>query len=94
MQRQTLGLTIDQGHPRSVSTACANAAKIAIKEFGPSYLQAFLNDFGGELIDAVVNRPMENMLNGTALIVGSTMLTDMLDTPIPKLAMGKGVNIR
>lgn len=32
------------------------------------------------------------MLDGTAFVMRSTMLTDMLDAPIPKLAMGKEVD--
>lgn len=37
---------------------------------------------------------MENMLDGTALVMGSAVLTDVLDAPISKLAMGKGVDMR
>lgn len=37
---------------------------------------------------------MENMLNCTALVVGSAMLTDVLDAPVAELAMGKQIDLR
>jgi hypothetical protein len=87
------GLTVNQGHPRSVSPAGTHATKVAIKELRASYLQAFLDNLGGELIHAVVNCPEENVLGGTALVMRSAVLTDMLNAPISKLAMGEGVDV-
>lgn len=34
------------------------------------------------------------MLDCTALVVGSAMLTDVLDAPVAELAMGKQIDLR
>lgn len=65
-----------------------------IHELSTPNLEAFLHDFRCKLIHAVIHGPAYNMLDSTALVVGSTMLTDVLNAPISKLTMSKHVNLR
>lgn len=80
-------LTINQRHPRSISTTSTHARKITIQKFRAAYLQTFLYNFRGKLVHTVVNCPKKDMFNGAAPIVRGTMLADMLNAPIAKLSM-------
>lgn len=93
-RKSRLQLTINQGHPGPVSSTRANSREIAIQEFWASYLQAFLDDFGGKLIHTVIYCPMEDMLGGATLVMGSTVLADVLDTPVAKLTVSEYIDLR
>jgi hypothetical protein len=86
-------LTVNQWHPRSFGTTSAYTGEIAVQELGAPDLQTFLDDFGCKLIHAVIHSMVEYMLNRTTLVVGSAMLTYVLDAPVAELAMSKQINL-
>jgi hypothetical protein len=86
-------LTINQWHARSVRTPDADASEIPIHELRTSDLEAFFHDLRCKLIHAVINSPVENMLHSTALVMRSTVLTDVLDAPISELPMSEYINL-
>jgi hypothetical protein len=73
-------------------TALTNTFKIPIEEFVATNLQAFLDDLGCKLVHAVLDRVAKNVVDGTATISRSTVFADMLDAPVPELAMSNHVN--
>ena len=85
-------LTIDQGHARAVRTAGANPREIAIKKLSAANFKAFFDDLGSKLVHAIVASPQEDMLDGTILVMRSSVLTDVLDAPITELAMGEEID--
>lgn len=85
-------LTVNQRHSRSISTTGAHSSEVAVQELWTSYFQTFFYYFRGKLVHAIINRPVDDMLNGTAFVVRSTMLTYVLDTPIPELTVCKHVD--
>lgn len=86
-------LTINQGHSRPVSTARADSREVAIQELCASYLQAFLHNFGGKLIHAVIDGVMDDMLDCATLVMGSAVLTNMLDAPVAELTVSEYINL-
>lgn len=86
--------TINQWHTGPVRTACADSIEIPVQERGSANLKALLHDLRGKLIHTVINGPVNDMLNGTILVVGSTVFADMLDTPVAELAVGEHVDFR
>lgn len=62
-----------------------------IQKFRTSDLQAFLDNLGCKLIHAVVNGTVEDMVGSSTLIERGTVLANMLDAPISKLAVRENV---
>lgn len=85
-------LTIDQRHARAVRTASANTGKITVKELSTTNFKTFFNNLRSELVHAIISGPHEDMLDGTVLVMWSSVLTDVLDAPIAKLAVGEEIN--
>lgn len=84
---------VDQGNSGAVNAAFTDAVQISAKEVGAANLQALLDNFGGELIHAVLRSIANDVVDRPAAVRWSTVLTDVLDTPISKLAMGDDVDI-
>lgn len=83
---------VDEWHARTIRAAFADPFKVAVKELIAANLEAFLNDFGGVLIHTVFGSKAEDMANSTATISWSTMLADVLDTPVAKLTVRDDIN--
>ena len=75
-----------------IRAAFADPFKVAVKELIATNLEAFLNDFRGVLIHTVLGSKAENMANSTATISRSTVLADVLDTPVAKLTVRDDIN--
>lgn len=71
----------------------AYALEVSFQEFGAANLKAFLDDLGCKLIHAVFGSIAEHMVDGTATILGSSVLTNMLDAPVAKLTMSHDVDV-
>lgn len=65
-----------------------------IHELCAANLEAFFHNLRCKLIHAVIHSPAKNMLNSSALVVGSTVLADVLNAPIPELTMSKYIDLR
>ena len=64
-----------------------NNAEVAFKELDTANLQAFFDNLGSKLIDAVAVRITEDMVNHSPLVWRRAMLAEMLNAPIPKLSV-------
>lgn len=84
---------VNQGNPSSVTATFTDTVKVATKELGSSNLQTLLNDFRGELISAVLGCVANHMINGSASVRRSAVLTNVLNAPVPKLTMSHNVNV-
>jgi hypothetical protein len=83
---------VDQRNAWTVETTLADTIKVAAEEVNTTNLEALLNNLGGKLVHAVLRSIANDMVNGTATISWSTMLADVLDAPVAKLAMSNDVN--
>lgn len=84
---------INKWNSSAVTAALADAIKITTKKFSTPNLEAFLNNFGSELISAVLCCIPNNMVNGAAPVGRRTMLADVLNAPVSKLAVGHNVDV-
>jgi hypothetical protein len=83
---------VDQGNARTVKATLADAVKVTTKEINTANLEAFLDHLGGELIHAILGGIADDMVNCPAAISWGTVLANVLDAPVSKLAMGNNVN--
>ena len=83
---------VDQWNTRTVETTLTNTIKIAAEEVDTTNLEALLNDLGSKLIHAILRGVADDMVNCPATISWGTMLADVLDAPVAKLAMSNDVN--
>jgi hypothetical protein len=83
---------VDQWDSRTVKATLADTVKVTTKEINTTDLEALLNDLGGELVHTVFGSIANDMVDGTAAISWGTMLTDVLDAPVAKLAMSHDVD--
>jgi hypothetical protein len=83
---------VDQWNARTVETTLTNTIKIAAEEVDTTNLEALLNDLGSKLIHAILRGVADDMVNCPATISWGTMLADVLDAPVAKLAMSNDVN--
>ena len=93
MASQSRQLTIDQWHARPVRPASADTREVMIHKLSAANLETFFHNLRCELIHAVIHSPVKNMLNSAAFVVGSTMLADVLNTPVPELTMSKYIDL-
>lgn len=85
-------LTVNKWHARSMSSSFADALQVAIHELWSADLQALLDHFGCELVDAIVGGEAEDMLNGAALVRWQTVFADMLNAPVAELTVGDHID--
>lgn len=83
---------VDQRNARTVETTLTDTIEVATEEVNTTNLEALLNNLGCKLIHAVLGSIADDMVNGSAAISWGTMLADVLDAPVAKLAMGNDVN--
>lgn len=83
---------IDQWNARTVETTLTDTIKIAAEKIDTTNLEALLDDLGSKLIHAILRGVADDMINGSATISWGTMLADVLDAPVAKLAVSNNVN--
>lgn len=83
---------INEWNSRTVKTTFTDAIQVATQKLDTTYLQALLDHFGRKLIHAVFRSISNDMISGTTAISWSSMLADVLDAPISKLAVSDNVN--
>lgn len=85
---------VNEGDSGAVKSTLTNAIKIATEEINATDLETFLDNFGSELIHAIVRSVANNMVDGSAAISWRAVLTNVLDAPIAKLPLGNDINFR
>lgn len=85
-------LTVDEWNAWTVWMSCRDDCKISLHEFSPTNLETFLHNLGSKLVDAVAVSIGKDMVDDAALVRWRTMLAQMLDTPVAKLAMGDKID--
>jgi hypothetical protein len=68
-------------------------SEIAVHEFNPTDLEAFLNNLGSKLVNAVIVGIVKNVVDDTAFVRGGTMLAQVLDTPVAELTVSDKVDV-
>lgn len=84
---------IDQWNTSAISTAFTDAVKVPTKEVSTTNLEALFDDLGCKLICAILGSVPNDMINCSTTVRRSAMFANMLNAPIPKLAMGDDVDI-
>lgn len=84
---------VDEGDARSIWPRGSDDPKISIQEVQSANLEALLDNLGGKLVDAVVIRVRENVVDDTTLVRRRAVFAQVLNTPITKLAVGNKVNV-
>lgn len=84
---------VDQGNAWTVEATLTDSVQIAAEKLGSSNLEAFLNDLGSELVHGVLCSVTNDVIDGTATVGRSTVLADVLDAPVAKLAVCHDVDI-
>jgi hypothetical protein len=84
---------IDERNARTIRPSSSDDSKIAIQEVQSANLEALLNNLGGKLIDAVVIRVGQDVVNDATLVRGRAVLTEVLDTPVSELAVSDEINV-
>lgn len=84
---------VDQRDPGPIGSALTDAIQVSAEKLRPADLEALLNDLGGELVHAVLGGVAEDVVYGPATIARGAMLTDVLDAPVAKLAVGNNVDV-
>jgi len=83
---------VDKWHARTIRTSLADDVEVAVKEVGAANFKALLDDLGSELIHAVLCSVAQDVVDSTVAVRKSTVLTDVLDAPVAKLAVGDDID--
>ena len=84
---------VDEGNARTIRTSSGDDAQIAVEELVTTNLEAFLDNLGSKLVDAVVVGVGENVINDTTLVWRRTMLAEVLDAPVAELTVGDEIDV-
>jgi hypothetical protein len=83
---------VDQWNARTIETTLTDTVKIATEEVNTTNLEALLNDLRRKLVHAVLRGIADDMVDSSAAISWGTVLADVLDAPVAKLAMSNDVD--
>ena len=83
---------VDEWNAWTIWAAFADTVEVAAEKLNAANLEALLDDFGRELIHAVLGSVSDDMIDGAAAISRSPVLADMLNAPVSKLAMSDDVD--
>lgn len=81
-----------EGHARPIGSSLADTLQVAIEKLATSDFEALLNNLGRVLVHAVFGGEAEDVVNSTTTISRSTMLANVLDTPVTELTMCDYIN--
>jgi hypothetical protein len=84
---------VDEGDPGAIMPALADTVKISSEKFGSTNLEALLDDLGSKLIHAVLGSVADDVINGPAPVGRGSMLANVLNAPVAKLAVGDDVDV-
>lgn len=84
---------VDEGNSGPVHPSLTNSIKIAAEKLGATNLETLLDNLRSELVHGILSSVSNNMINGTAPVSRSSVLTNMLDAPVSELTVGDDVNI-
>src|SRR5690242_13352375 len=84
---------VNERNPRTVWSGGSDNTKIAIQEIHSTDLEAFFHDFGCKLVNAVVVRVGENVIDDTTLIGRGSMLAKVLNAPVAELTVSDEVDV-
>jgi hypothetical protein len=84
---------INKRNASPVTSTFADAIKISAEKICAANFQTLFDDFGGELIGAILSSISNDMINGPATIRRCPVLADVLDAPVAKLPVGYNIDI-
>lgn len=83
---------VDQRNAGAVETTLADTVEVATKKINTANLETFLDDLGSELVHAILGSIADDMVNCPAAISWSTVLANVLDTPVAELTVSNDVD--
>ena len=83
---------IDERHARAVSASLADTVKVTVEELSATDLEAFLDNFAGELVHTVLGSEAKDVVDGVVAVRDGAVLANVLDAPVAELTMGDNVN--
>lgn len=84
---------VNQGDPSSVPPAFADSIQVSAKKVCAANLQTLLDNLGCKLIGAILGGITNDVIDGTASIRWGSVLANVLNAPVAKLAMGNNINV-
>jgi hypothetical protein len=85
-------LTVNKRHAGTVLTTFADTIQITIQELATANLQTFLDHLRGILVHAVLGGETKNVVSSSATISRSSVFADVLNAPVPELAMSYDID--
>lgn len=85
---------VNEGNTGTIHTPLTNTIQVAAQEFGATDLEALLNDLGSKLVHRVLRGISNHMIDGTATVCRSAVLTNVLDAPIAELTVSHNVDVQ
>ena len=92
-QERQSDLTVNEWNARTFGMGSRDNGEIAFHELCTTNLEAFLDNFGSELVNTIVVGVVEDMVNNAALVGRRTMFTQVLDAPVAELTMGDEIDV-
>lgn len=84
---------VNQRDPSTIATTLAHSVQVSAQKISPTNLQTLLNHLRGKLIGTVLGSVSNYMVNGPTAVRRRTVLANVLDAPVSKLAVGHNIDI-
>lgn len=84
---------IDERNTGAIAATLANSIEVSAEEVSATNLEALLYHFGRKLVGAVLGCVSDDVVDGSAAIRRTAMLTNVLNTPVSELAVGDNVDV-
>lgn len=87
-----IACNIDQWNAWTFVASFTDPVQVSFQKIGTTNFETLFDNLRSELIHAVFSSITNDMVNGTATVGGSPVLTDVLNAPITKLTMGHDID--
>lgn len=84
---------VNDGQAGPVIVSLGNLVQISLTKLAASNLEALFHNLRGKLVEAILHGIANNVVDSPSAIGWCTMLANVLNAPVAKLAMGDQVNI-
>ena len=83
---------VDERDAWAIWTTFADTIEVAAEELHSTDLETLLNYLGSELVHAILRSVPDDMVDGAAAISWSTVLADVLNTPVSELSVSNDID--
>jgi len=84
---------VNQGDARAVHATLTHTIEVATQKLRTPNLETLLDNLGSKLVHAVLSGVADDVVDSTAAISRGTVLANVLNAPVAKLAVGHDVDV-